>query len=69
MPNIYTFKDEKVKKVISGISFITVNLLSLKIATANQLEPCITAECQEYFKAYNILTKRGHSEAMAIQFG
>jgi len=54
-----------VKKTISGIIFIAVNLFSLQIASANQLEACTTAECQEYFKAYKILTKRGHSEAMA----
>ncbi|ASJ95548.1 tetratricopeptide repeat protein [Shewanella marisflavi] len=29
------------------------------------LPECDTAECQEYFKAYTILTKRGHSDAMA----
>ncbi|WP_299797314.1 tetratricopeptide repeat protein [uncultured Shewanella sp.] len=52
-------------KIISGIIFIAVNLLAITTTAANQLEPCATAECQEYFKAYKILTKRGHSEAMA----
>ncbi|WP_394128772.1 tetratricopeptide repeat protein [Shewanella maritima] len=34
-------------------------------ANTAQLEPCNTKECKEFFKAYKILTKRGHSEAMA----
>ncbi|MGI2108569.1 tetratricopeptide repeat protein [Shewanella frigidimarina] len=33
---------------------------------ANQLPECNTSECIEYFKAYRILTKRGHSSAMAM---
>ncbi|GGB52407.1 sel1 repeat family protein [Shewanella inventionis] len=33
---------------------------------ASQLPECQTAECVEYFKAYRILTKRGHSSAMAM---
>ncbi|GGP78721.1 tetratricopeptide repeat protein [Shewanella ulleungensis] len=33
---------------------------------ASQLPECQTSECVEYFKAYRILTKRGHSSAMAM---
>lgn len=33
---------------------------------ASQLPECQTAQCVEYFKAYRILTKRGHSSAMAM---
>ncbi|WP_445776092.1 tetratricopeptide repeat protein [Shewanella sp.] len=33
---------------------------------ASQLPECKTPECVEYFKAYRILTKRGHSSAMAM---
>ncbi|MBB1439514.1 sel1 repeat family protein [Shewanella sp. SG41-4] len=33
---------------------------------ATQLPECNTSECIEYFKAYRILTKRGHSSAMAM---
>jgi hypothetical protein len=33
---------------------------------ANQLPECSTSECVEYFKAYRILTKRGHSSAMGM---
>lgn len=32
---------------------------------ANSLEPCATKQCKEYFNAYKIYTRRGHSEAMA----
>ncbi|GAA0783119.1 MULTISPECIES: tetratricopeptide repeat protein [Pseudomonadati] len=33
---------------------------------ASQLSECNTSDCVEYFKAYRILTKRGHSSAMAM---
>ncbi|CAM4213593.1 tetratricopeptide repeat protein [Shewanella livingstonensis] len=33
---------------------------------ASQLAECKTSDCVEYFKAYRILTKRGHSSAMAM---
>lgn len=33
---------------------------------AAQLAECNTSDCVEYFKAYRILTKRGHSSAMAM---
>ena len=49
-------------KVLSiGLSLWAVSSYSY----ASGLPECDTAECQEYFKAYTILTKRGHSDAMA----
>ena len=47
---------------------LTVGLGLLAVSAqgyAAGLPECDTAECQEYFKAYTILTKRGHSDAMA----
>lgn len=41
-------------------------LITPTIVKAEQLPECNTAECTEYFKAYRILAKRGHSSAMAM---
>ena len=54
------------KYVIIIALLISTLLISPTPAKANQLPECNTSECQEYFKAYRILTKRGHSSAMAM---
>lgn len=53
------------KNILIGFSLITASLFANSAAASNQLEACDSAPCKEYFKAYKILTKRGHSEAMA----
>ncbi|WP_394388102.1 tetratricopeptide repeat protein [Shewanella woodyi] len=53
------------KKFIYSILLAALTQFSTQTFASTSLEPCNTAECQEYFKAYKILTKRGHSEAMA----
>ena len=53
------------KKLICSAVLLTLSLFSPQILASNNLEACDTAQCKEYFKAYKILTKRGHSEAMA----
>ncbi|MCG9695587.1 tetratricopeptide repeat protein [Shewanella sp. Isolate11] len=45
---------------------LALTLLSItSFSYASSLPECDTSECKEYFKAYKILTKRGHSDAMA----
>ncbi|WP_299788195.1 tetratricopeptide repeat protein [uncultured Shewanella sp.] len=48
-----------------GAIMLFILCFSQQVAASNYLEACDTSECKEYFKAYKILTKRGHSEAMA----
>ncbi|WP_153912615.1 tetratricopeptide repeat protein [Shewanella sp. TC10] len=47
--------------ILACLPMLTFNVL----ASDNQLKECHTDNCKEYFKAYRLLTKRGHSEAMA----
>ncbi|WP_028763843.1 tetratricopeptide repeat protein [Shewanella colwelliana] len=44
--------------------FITL-MLNSQVSYSINLEACDTLLCKEYFEAYTILTKRGHSDAMA----
>lgn len=56
------------KGFIYWIAIIVLVIVSSPPGTArasNHLQACDTAECKEYFTAYRILTRRGHSEAMA----
>ena len=50
---------------IKQLTLFTALLLALPSSYATGLEACNTAECKDYFDAYKILTKRGHSDAMA----
>ncbi|KIO38364.1 tetratricopeptide repeat protein [Shewanella sp. cp20] len=50
-----------IKALSIGLSFWAITSSSY----ASGLPECDSAECKEYFKAYTILTKRGHSDAMA----
>ncbi|QYJ82949.1 tetratricopeptide repeat protein [Shewanella aegiceratis] len=52
---------KRLKALSVGLSLLAVTSQGF----AAGLPECDTAECQEYFKAYTILTKRGHSDAMA----
>lgn len=54
------------KYIITLTLLISTTLISPVTVKASQLPECDTSECQEYFKAYRILTKRGHSSAMAM---
>lgn len=55
------------KKIITILPLIISSCLITSFdAKASFLPECNTAECKEYFKAYRILTKRGHSSAMAM---
>ncbi len=55
------------KKIITILPLLISSCLITSFdAKANLLPECNTAECKEYFKAYRILTKRGHSSAMAM---
>ena len=40
--------------------------ITFSVSASQQLVACQTDECKEYFKAYKILSKRGHSQAMAV---
>ncbi|TVP15638.1 tetratricopeptide repeat protein [Shewanella sp. KCT] len=50
-----------IKTLSIGLTFWAITSTSY----ASGLPECDSAECKEYFKAYTILTKRGHSDAMA----
>lgn len=52
-------------RIIKKLTLSAALLLVIPYANSSNLEACDTAECREYFKAYKILTKRGHSDAMA----
>ncbi|ASJ95547.1 tetratricopeptide repeat protein [Shewanella marisflavi] len=53
------------KRIIKSLS-IGLTLWAISSSSyASGLSECDSAECKEYFKAYTILTKRGHSDAMA----
>ncbi|MCG9738309.1 sel1 repeat family protein [Shewanella insulae] len=53
--------NKTLKALSVGLSLLAITSQGF----AAGLPECDTAECQEYFKAYTILTKRGHSDAMA----
>jgi len=53
------------KKITLILSLLFAGFLVFPVKASNHLSACDTKECKEYFKAYKILTKRGHSEAMA----
>jgi len=53
------------KKITLILSLLFASFLVFPVKASNHLSACDTKDCKEYFKAYKILTKRGHSEAMA----
>jgi len=53
------------KKITLILSLLFAGFLVFPVEASNHLSTCDTKDCKEYFKAYKILTKRGHSEAMA----
>ncbi|ABV38639.1 Sel1 domain protein repeat-containing protein [Shewanella sediminis HAW-EB3] len=53
------------KKITLILSLLFASFLIFPVKASNHLSACDTKDCKEYFKAYKILTKRGHSEAMA----
>ncbi|MCG9738310.1 sel1 repeat family protein [Shewanella insulae] len=53
------------KRIIKTLSVSIAFWAITSTSYASGLPECGSAECKEYFKAYTILTKRGHSDAMA----
>ncbi|MDR8525238.1 tetratricopeptide repeat protein [Shewanella fidelis] len=53
------------KNLLFTLSIVLVSVLPISVSASTTLEACMEPQCREYFKAYKILTKRGHSEAMA----
>lgn len=53
------------KTLLTMFIVVSLTLLLSPSSQANSLEPCATKQCKEYFDAYKIYTRRGHSEAMA----
>ena len=53
------------RNLLLALSIVVTSTLPTFASASTTLEPCMESQCVEYFKAYKILTKRGHSEAMA----
>ena len=53
------------QRIVNELLLVAALLAIAPLCNATQLTPCKSAECEAYFDAYTILTKRGHSSAMA----
>ena len=53
------------QRIVNQLLLVAALLAITSTGSATQLATCNTAECEAYFNTYTILTKRGHSSAMA----
>ncbi|ASJ95549.1 MULTISPECIES: tetratricopeptide repeat protein [Shewanella] len=53
------------QRIVNQLLLAAALVAITSTSNASQLSACNTAECEDYFNAYTILTKRGHSSAMA----